>query len=139
MIKITKNLFINEDEITVNFIRSPGPGGQNVNKIESSVQIRFDVKQSPSIEETLFNRIKDIAGRRMNKDGVIVITANRTRSQNRNKEDAFNRLTELISRATLIPKKRKETKPSTASKTRRLENKKHKGDIKKLRRKDNYC
>lgn len=138
MIEITKNIQLNEDEIITSFIRSPGPGGQNVNKVESAVQIRFDAKGSNSIEEALFYRLKVLAGRRMNKEGIIVITANRTRSQIRNKEDALNRLIDLIYKATLMPKKRKASMPSKASKIRRLESKKHKGDIKKLRRKDNY-
>ena len=133
MIKITDTISIDEDEIEVKFIRSPGPGGQHVNKVESAVQIRFDAKKCGAINEAIFTRLKRLSGQRMTMEGVIIITASSTRSQVRNKEDATQRLVDLIKKATIVPKRRKKTKPSFASKTRRLEGKKRKGTLKKLR------
>ena len=133
MIKIIENLYIDEDEILTKFIRSPGPGGQHVNKVESAVQIRFDAKNSAAIHDALFQRLKKLSGQRMTQDGVIIITSNGTRSQTRNREDAIQRLVSLIHKATIIPKRRKVTKPSKAAKQRRLDGKKQKGVTKKLR------
>lgn len=133
MITITGNLSIDEDEIGVRFIRSPGPGGQHVNKVESAVQIRFDAKNCASINEEVFARLKKLSGQRMTMEGIIILTANGTRSQVRNKEDAIKRLVELLKSATKIPKKRKKTKPTYSSKVRRIEGKVRKGNIKKLR------
>lgn len=135
MIEINQNLSIDEDEIEVKFIRAPGPGGQHVNKVESAVQIRFDAKKCRAINEAVFTRLKKIAGQRMTNEGVIIITSNNTRSQVRNREDAQTRLITLIHTATIIPKARKKTKPSFASKRRRLDGKARKGNIKKLRSK----
>lgn len=133
MIEISKNISIDEDEIEVKFIRSPGPGGQHVNKVESAVQIRFDARECSAIEEGIFKRLKKLSGQRMTADGVIIITASSTRSQVRNKEEAIKRLVELVKKALTIPKKRKKTRPTLASKARRLEGKKRKGNLKKLR------
>ncbi len=135
MIKITDKLSINEDDIDVRFIRSSGPGGQHVNKVESAVQIRFDAKTSDVIGRELFARLKKLASQKMTDNGVIVITAETTRSQTRNKEEAITRLIDLIKQATIVPKKRKNTKPSFAAKQKRLESKKKRGVIKKLRNK----
>ncbi|MBT5185246.1 MAG: aminoacyl-tRNA hydrolase [Kordiimonadaceae bacterium] len=136
MLKITQNIQIDEDDIDVRFIRSPGPGGQHVNKVESAVQIRFKAKDNPAFNEDLFVRLKKLSGQRMTAEGVIIITANGTRSQIRNKEDAIQRLVELLKQATIVPKKRKKTKPSYSSKVKRIEGKKRKGNIKKLRGKN---
>jgi len=133
MIKITDTVSIGEDEIDVCFIRSPGPGGQHVNKVESAVQIRFNAKSCTSIDYGMFVRLKKLAGQRMTTQGIIVITASSTRSQSRNKEDAIERLAALLKKASVVAKKRKKTRPTLASKTRRLDGKKRKGNLKKLR------
>ena len=133
MIKISNSISIDEDEIDVKFIRSPGPGGQHVNKVESAVQIRFDAKKCAAIEKNMYARLVSLAGQRMTAEGVIIITANATRSQTRNREEAIGRLTEILKKAAVVPKARRKTRPSFASKTRRLESKKRKGAIKKLR------
>ena len=135
MIKITEKIFINEDDIEVRFIRSPGPGGQHVNKVESAVQIRFPARNNDAISYAMFERLKKLAGQRMTQDGDIIITASATRSQVRNREEATGRLVDLLRKATIIPKFRKKTRPTFASKTRRLEGKKRKGNIKKMRSK----
>lgn len=135
MIRITNNIFINEDDIEIKFIRSPGPGGQHVNKVESAVQIKFNAKECNSIPEDMFERLKRIAGQKITSDGVIVISSNNTRSQLRNKENAFERLVGILRDASIKPKKRRITKPSKASKRRRIENKKKRGETKKLRSK----
>lgn len=133
MIKISNTISIDDDEVDVKFIRSPGPGGQHVNKVESAVQIRFNAKKCTEIGHHMYTRLASLAGQRMTAGGVIIITANATRSQTRNREDATGRLTELLKKAAVVPKARRKTRPSLASKTRRLEGKKRKGTIKKLR------
>ena len=130
MIKISENLYIEEDDIDVKFIRSPGPGGQHVNKVESAVQIRFDAKNCPAFSEDLFVRLQKLSGQRMTNEGIIIITSNSTRSQLRNREEALAKLVDLIKRATIIPKKRKKTKPTFGSKTRRLDSKTRKAALK---------
>ena len=132
MLKITENIYIDEDDIEVRFIRSPGPGGQHVNKVESAVQIRFDAKNCQGLDDAMFNRLEKLSGQRMTSDGVIIMTANSTRSQTRNRAEAVDRLVELLKKAATIPKSRKKTKPTFASKTRRIE---RKGNLKKLRSK----
>lgn len=133
MLKISDKISIEEDEIQVRFIRSPGPGGQHVNKVESAVQIRFDAKSSLAINNAMFERLKKLAGGRMTVQGIVILTANSTRSQMRNKQDAINRLLALLKQATFVAKKRKKTRPSMASKKRMSDSKKHKSTIKKLR------
>ena len=137
MIEITRNIHIDEDEIEEQFIRSPGPGGQNVNKVSTGVQLRFDAKNSPAIPAALFSRLRTLAGQRMTKEGVLVISVHDTRSQARNRELAMERLTELIRQATIVPKKRTPTKPSRGARERRLEGKKKQGALKKTRAKVN--
>ena len=123
MIQITPAIAISESELEESFIRSPGPGGQNVNKVETAVQLRFDAAHSENLPAEVFARLRGIAGQRMTADGVIVITARRFRSQDRNRQDARDRLVELIRRATEVPKKRKPTKPSRAARRRRMDSK----------------
>lgn len=135
MIKITDHIYINEDKIITRFIRSPGPGGQHVNKVESAVQIRFDAQNNLDASNAMFRRLTKICGKRMTNDGVIIMAANDTRSQIRNKEIAIERLTDILKKAAIIPKRRVKTKPTKASKERRLGAKHHKGSIKKLRSK----
>ena len=135
MLKITDKIYINEDDVEVRFIRSPGPGGQHVNKVESAVQIRFDANFFQALDMSMFDRLKKLSGQRMNSEGVVIMTANSTRSQIRNREEVMVRLVELLKKAATIPKFRKKTQPTFASKTRRIEGKKRKGSLKKLRSK----
>jgi len=133
MIKVTPAIILQDDEIDEQFIRSPGPGGQKVNKTASAVQLRFDARHSPALANAVFLRLKTLAGRRMTKDGVIVITANRFRAQERNRADAQDRLTALIRDAAEPPKFRRATRPSSGAKQRRLESKRRQSDTKKVR------
>ncbi len=133
MIQITTSIAIDENEIEEHFIRSPGPGGQKVNKTESAVQLRFNARTSPGLSNAVFLRLQLLAGRRMTRDGVIVITANRFRAQESNRRDALARLVDLISRAAVPPKYRRPTKPSKGAKQRRLVAKHHRGETKRRR------
>lgn len=133
MIPITSHIAIDESELSESFIRASGPGGQNVNKLSTAVQLRFDVRRSPSLPSEVRARLERIAGRRMTREGVLVITAQRFRTQERNREDALERLVELIRAATVRPVIRRPTRPTLASKARRLEGKKRRGDVKALR------
>lgn len=133
MIQITPDIHIDEDELSERFVRAPGPGGQNVNKLSTSVQLRFDVRHSPSLPEPVRNRLIRLAGRRIDKDGVLRIHAHRHRTRERNRADALERLIWLIRQATHAPKPRKPTRPTLGSKTRRLEGKKQRGQTKRLR------
>ena len=134
MIRITRTVSIADSEIQEQFIRASGPGGQNVNKVSSAVQLRFDVARSPSLPEPVRARLIVLAGRRIAQDGVLTIEAQRFRSQGRNRDDARVRLVELIRRATEIPKQRQATKPTRAAQKRRMESKQRQGEIKKQRR-----
>jgi ribosome-associated protein len=133
MIRVTRSISIDENELTEVFVRSSGPGGQNVNKVSTAVQLRFDVTNSPSLPEDVRERLIRIAGRRMTDEGVLVIDARQFRTQLKNRNDARERLVELIRRAAVRPKPRKRTKPTRASKERRLESKRQRGQTKKRR------
>jgi ribosome-associated protein len=133
MIEITDQIAIDPREIQEVFLRASGPGGQNVNKVSTAVQLRFDLRGSPSLPEDLRARAEHLAGRRLTKDGVIVITAARYRSQEQNRDDALARLTGLLKEAARPPPARKPTRPTPGSRTRRLEAKTRRGALKKLR------
>jgi ribosome-associated protein len=134
MIPVTPHISIDEREIDESFVRASGPGGQNVNKLSTAVQLRFDVRHSPSLPGEVRERLTRLAGSRMTNDGVLVIIAQRHRTQARNREDALDRLVELIRQATVRPIKRRPTKPTKASRERRIEGKKRRSNIKHMRR-----
>jgi len=134
MIQITESIIINEKEIKEDFVRASGPGGQNVNKVSTAVHLRFDVYNSPSLPDDVRVRLIRLAGRRITGEGILIIKAGRFRTQDRNRQDAINRLADLIRRASVIPKARRKTRPTLLSRKRRLEEKHHRGDIKRARR-----
>jgi len=133
LIPINCHLFLDDGEIEESFVRASGPGGQNVNKVSSAVQLRFDLSRSRSLPEELRERLARLAGRRLTRDGVIVIIAQRYRTQERNRQDALDRLIALIQRAAVAPVPRRPTKPTAGARERRLQSKKHRGSIKDLR------
>lgn len=133
MIQITQTIAIDEDELEESFVRASGPGGQNVNKLATAVELRFNVDASPNLSGPVRARLKRIAGQRMTNQGVLVLKADRFRSQERNRDDARERLVELIRRASVAPRPRIKTRPPRAAKERRLKDKKGRSEVKKLR------
>jgi len=136
MLRITSRISLDEGELEERFVRSSGPGGQNVNKVASAVQLRFRIVDSPSLPEAVRQRLVRVAGRRVDKSGVLTIEARRYRDQSRNREDAVERLVRLIRRAAETSAPRRPTRPSAASRERRLDEKRKRGEIKKSRRSD---
>jgi len=134
MIQINSRIAIGENEIEESFIRASGPGGQNVNKVSSAVQLRFDVLHSPTLPKEVRVRLIRIAGKKMTRDGVLIITAQRHRSQDHNRKDALERLVDMIRLAAIRPTLRKPTTPTRSSRHQRLAVKKLRGNVKKLRR-----
>jgi ribosome-associated protein len=133
MIRVTPHIALDESEIVEQFIRASGPGGQNVNKVASAVQLRFDVETSPALDAETRQRLRILAGRRLSRAGVIVITAERFRTRERNRADALDRLVELIRRAAERPKTRRPTRATAAAKAKRRDNKTRRGRLKRLR------
>ena len=133
MIPVSAAIALSEDEIEEHFIRSPGPGGQHVNKVETAVQLRFNAADSPALSAAVYGRLRSLAGKRMTRDGVVVITARRFRSQDRNRQDALARLVGLIRQAATPIKHRRPTKPTRGSEQRRLDTKQRRSTIKKSR------
>ncbi|MFN4277834.1 MAG: alternative ribosome rescue aminoacyl-tRNA hydrolase ArfB [Ferrovibrio sp.] len=130
MIRVTHRISLDPREIETSFIRASGPGGQNVNKVSTAVQLRFDVRHSPSLPEDVRARLEALAGSRLTNDGVLVLTAQQHRSQERNRQDALDRLVSLIQRAAVAPKARRATRPTLGSKQRRLESKSKRAAVK---------
>jgi ribosome-associated protein len=132
-ITITDTLSLDEDELSWKFVRASGPGGQHVNKTSTAVELRFDVRNSPSLPADVRERLEGLAGSRLTQDGVIVLFAQNARSQEMNRQDALSRLVDLVRKASVRPKRRRPTKPTYSSKLKRLEGKTRRSGVKAMR------
>lgn len=138
MFEITPSLSLDESELQFDFIRASGPGGQNVNKVATAVQLRFDLRNSPSLTAEVKERLEKLAGSRLTDEGILLLEAKRYRTQEQNRADALLRLTALIQKALIAPKRRRATRPTLASKTERIQSKKRRGEVKAGRNTKNW-
>ncbi|MDQ8726840.1 alternative ribosome rescue aminoacyl-tRNA hydrolase ArfB [Bradyrhizobium sp. LHD-71] len=132
MLRITRDIVVDENDLDISFVRASGPGGQNVNKLSTAAQLRYDIARA-NLAPDVHERFARIAGQRLTKDGVVVIHAQRFRTQERNRQDAIDRLVDMLREASIRPTPRRATRPTFASKQRRLEGKKRRGNIKSMR------
>lgn len=133
-VRINDQLVIDDSEISLGYVQSSGPGGQNINKVATAVQLRFDVRRSPSLPDDIRLRLERLAGKRLSDDGILIIDAHRYRTQEHNRQDAIARLIAMIRKAAEKPKTRRKTKPTEASVQKRLESKRRRSEVKRLRR-----